>query len=96
MKRDHDTIERILNAIAIRPHLAQQFADILGMKRDEFQEWVELAQVPELPEKLFVACSPRREIYGVHTTMDRIQSQVDKLTMEFGTGFIIVESPLNP
>jgi hypothetical protein len=91
--RDRAIIERILNAIAIRPQLMQEFADILGMPLNDFKEWVELAQVSGLPEKVFVTCketedrelNPVAVFYAVHTNMDIAQRQVDKLTMDFIT-----------
>ena len=53
---------------------------------------------------LFIVCRwwlkaknhPINEFFTAHTTMDRAQRQCDKLTMEFGPTFIIVEAPLDP
>jgi hypothetical protein len=103
---DQAAIESILKAIAQDDELINQFAKVVGVRKDVFDRWIDKVQVPEpLPEKLFVTCrhgedaelNPVNIFYAAHTTMDRAQDQVDRLTMKLGPlGFIIVDAPLNP
>lgn len=94
--KDKAIIERILNAIAIRPELIKQFADILKMSEQEFKEWVELAQVPEVPElpkNLQMVYRPLTDedgyvadsFFAICATEDKAQAKIDHLTEDFGS-----------
>ena len=103
---DQAAIERILKAIAQDDELIRQFAKVVGVSTKTFDKWIDTCQCPEpAPKKVFVTCRrgldyemhPINILYAVHTTEDRAQDQVDRLTAKLGPlGFIIVDAPVNP
>ncbi len=103
---DQAAIDRILKTIAQDDELIREFATVVGVSTKTFDKWIDKVKVPEpAPEKLFVTCrrgldnelNPINILYGVHTTQERAEDHIDRMTAAFGPlGFIIVESPLNP